>query len=162
MALSPKQYKGGKTHLKMREWDAFTALMSSEESCPQLAKNNCKICVIGVKIPANIFMERALSQELIYSEEAYTGNKTILWSAESYEGCEVSFEYWDMKALGTDAWAAAALGRWYKSWKRECSDCSAHRMCWAGHKGQFGGTSPRCSECWNAMYMDRLRANMSS
>ena len=160
VALSPTCYTGGKLPFKMKAEDYFTALLSSEESWPPLATDNCTIYVINVKIPANIFMARVLAEELIFSREAYSGNKTVMWSAESYEGCEVTISQWHMEAMGKDAWAHFALGRWYKPSQKECSACTGFCLCWAGgHETRFGGTSPRCSNCWHALYMERFCAS---
>ena len=148
VALSPTCYTGGKVPFTMNPEDFLTALLSSEESWPPLATDNCTIYVINVKIPANIFMARVLAEELIFNREAYSGNK------------EVTVSQCHIHAMGMEAWAHLALGRWYKPSLKKCSGCTGFRMCWAGrHETRFGGTSPHCSNCWHALYMERFCAS---
>ena len=85
---------------KLTAEDAFTALVSSEESWPQIASDSCVICVITVSSPANIFMARVLREELICNRGAYSGTKTILWSAASFEGCDVTISDYLIDAWG--------------------------------------------------------------
>ena len=123
--------------------DAFTAVLSSDESWPRVATKTCHFHLIRITIPAEEFMTGVRAKQVAFAEEAYSKRPTLRWRAgDPRATCNICCTEMTVKPLGVKHWAKLALERWYSCVEKNCVTCGESNECWQGF----------CGKCWLALY----------